>query len=330
MNKSDKYYLKKGKLELSMLDEDDDFDDYSMKTNTRVNTRTKTMEERLSELDLQHTKRLRGAKKTNSSNTISKVKVSKEIYSTLQAMGQYLTKADENGGNSLPVKKPINSAKAQMLEELASRVKVQDISLPPMPSQEERLKNTIITKADEIKEVSEDICLTSVKQEDNQSESVTKDCEQPLMAADEVSLYDEEIDYTDRIAGSTSRVSGHEPIEQMSLVSNEVIQSKSQEVIEEVEDYIERNVLYSPDMEKEVEKAYMHLQELKGMPVTEDEMAAKRIKLPILEYKDEHCIQEEIDHLVESFFDRRVPQYSYIQDLKRHVDKHIKVLEQME
>lgn len=64
MNKFDKYYLKQGKLELSMLDEDD---------------------EQIEENEIHH-------KEDNREPREARIKLTDDIYNTLQTMGKFLTK----------------------------------------------------------------------------------------------------------------------------------------------------------------------------------------------------------------------------------------------
>nr|WP_302598923.1 hypothetical protein [uncultured Cellulosilyticum sp.] len=68
MNKFDKYYLKHGKLELSILDEDDD--------------------EKVEEKHIHH-------EEDNNETRQPRIKLTEDIYNTLQTMGKFLTKKVE-------------------------------------------------------------------------------------------------------------------------------------------------------------------------------------------------------------------------------------------
>ncbi len=108
MNKSDKYYMKHGKLELSMLDSDDD-EEFSLQ-NSEENNIKKDM---FFDMEFPHSKKIREKKET-------KVKMSKDIYSTLQNMGQFLVKSEE-----------ADIARAQKLAQIGLTLKVEDMELPP-------------------------------------------------------------------------------------------------------------------------------------------------------------------------------------------------------
>ncbi len=133
MNKSDKYYLKQGKLELSMLEEDDED---LMSINTRSQLESKKA---LLDVEFPHSKRL---KQTLTKEP--KLKVTQDIYNTLHTMGQLLVKADEPEtpavNKSTITKKVITSAKAQKLEQIASSLKIKNVEFPP---KDEEVSNTL-------------------------------------------------------------------------------------------------------------------------------------------------------------------------------------------
>ena len=107
MNKSDKYYMKQGKLELSMLDSDDEEEFFIQEP---IKEQKKDL---FADMEFPHSKKIREKKET-------KVKMSKDIYSTLQNMGQFLVKSEE-----------ADIAKAQKLAQIGMTLKVEDIELPP-------------------------------------------------------------------------------------------------------------------------------------------------------------------------------------------------------
>lgn len=106
MNKSDKYYLKKGKLELSMLDEDDS-------ENRLEPVESSQKKDLFRNLEFEHTNRLREADQKPQQT----LKLDKDIYNTLHTMGQFLTKINVPQGANIPIKKSMASAKAQKLEQ---------------------------------------------------------------------------------------------------------------------------------------------------------------------------------------------------------------------
>lgn len=102
MNKSDKYYLKAGKLELSMLDDDDDIKQVMQDSSKK---------DVLNNLEVEHTKRLRHKQKVEAQ---PKLKISREVYNTLHTMGQFLTRQDET------------ISKEHKLQQIASSIKIED------------------------------------------------------------------------------------------------------------------------------------------------------------------------------------------------------------
>ena len=115
MNKSDKYYMKQGKLELSMLDSDDD--DVILQSSEK----NEDKRELFSDIEFQHTRKIRDRR---DSKTIRP----QDIYSTLQSMGQFLVKSEE-----------ADIAKAQKLAKIGSTLKIEDMELPPR--KEEKVVN---------------------------------------------------------------------------------------------------------------------------------------------------------------------------------------------
>lgn len=84
MNKSDKYYLKEGKLELSILDDDEDEKEQIVQTRGRKDL-------------LQHSKAERGKKRRKVERKVEQpeLTVSKDVYNTLHTMGKFLTKPEQ-------------------------------------------------------------------------------------------------------------------------------------------------------------------------------------------------------------------------------------------
>ena len=78
-------------------------------------------------------------------------------------------------------------------------------------------------------------------------------------------------------------------------------------------------------MEKVIEQSYEEIAKQSKEKVNmreclpEEEEETETIR----EFVDQKHRQQNVDALVESFFNGRVPQYSFTKDLKRHIDKHI-------
>lgn len=84
MQKSGEYYLKEGKLELSILDDaEDEMQEFESSRSYTYNR-----------LSMQQPRRRNGLRKTPTGH--QKLKVSKEVYNTLHAMGQFLTQKEGN------------------------------------------------------------------------------------------------------------------------------------------------------------------------------------------------------------------------------------------
>lgn len=79
MNQSDKYYLKQGKLQLSMLDEEED--------------ELETIDF-LADLEFPHTKQIKETRSKQVCTKEVKIKITQEIYNNLHTMAQFLTKTE--------------------------------------------------------------------------------------------------------------------------------------------------------------------------------------------------------------------------------------------
>ncbi len=154
MNKSDEYYMKNGKLELSMLDENEE-DEYSKK-------------ELFSEIEFPHSKRIRDRKEI-------KTKVSKEIYSTLQNMGQFLSKNEET-----------DKTKTQKLDQIGSSLKVEDLKIPSKTPDKVFKDNSLFEKEIETLDNKVDILNRDTESLDNTLKSINQDYELNQNQIDEI------------------------------------------------------------------------------------------------------------------------------------------------
>lgn len=75
MNQSDKYYLKQGKLQLSMLDEEDELE--------------------IIDLEFPQTKQIKETRSKQVCTKEVKLKITQEIYNNLHTMAQFLTKNED-------------------------------------------------------------------------------------------------------------------------------------------------------------------------------------------------------------------------------------------
>lgn len=343
MNKSDKFYLKQGKLELSMLDDDDDDDD-SFSASKQKNLDDDSHEQIDTELLFPHTKRRRDSRVSNS----PKVKVSSDIYNTLHVMGQLLTKNDDTT-NSLPVKKPVNAAKVQMIEQLASNVKVQDMTLPPMPSKEERLLNVSITSADEIRETGVDISLFSGGEKNEEIRAENRNWYKLEKEADlQDAMYDEKGEAvretvqpietsSEKEAIDHSYVEAFNRLNENVVLDHQLVNEISEQQLEQQQEHTlyeekaqEADERYSAEMEKTIKESYdsvstHHIEGKKEIEAVADNRTNGN---DVEEFQDSKQCQKDVDRIVESFFDSRVPQYSFTRDLKRHIEKHIRALKE--
>lgn len=126
MNKFDKYYLRQGKLELSMLDEDDD---------KKVEQREKVV--------LPH--------EEDDSKEVREpcIKLTEDIYNTLQTMGKFLTEKEEETVDQIKIEEVLGStmqASSKRYDYLVNGEVVKSVqapntkSVPPIINFEEIIK----------------------------------------------------------------------------------------------------------------------------------------------------------------------------------------------
>lgn len=299
MNKSDKYYLKKGKLELSMLDEDE----YEHTIEPIINSKPRDL---FNNLEFEHTRRLRDIHKKEEQRPQQLLKVSKEVYNTLHTMGKFLTKIEPQVSN-VPTKKSMNLAKAQKLEQIASSIKVQEIELPPILNKQSDSTSLNISNTEQnTNEIEERVNLSSIE-----SDEVAREYTQVKDRREEshpIRTNTDELETTD--------VHSHHP---------------NQEVYRETDETIGRG----NEIEEQIESSY---KEVSQMAVLSNELVnSMEDKQKINPIKAEKTIDEflnsseessgldqnNIDHIVASFFKSNEPQYAFSKELKKHIDKHI-------
>ncbi|MBP3886861.1 MAG: hypothetical protein J6F30_04305 [Cellulosilyticum sp.] len=91
MNKSDKYYLKCGRLELSMLEDEDDVAELVQDSNKNG---------LLNKLEYKQTKQDEKRQEQQVAEIQTELKVSEDVYNTLRTMGKFLTGQEEMSATS--------------------------------------------------------------------------------------------------------------------------------------------------------------------------------------------------------------------------------------
>lgn len=170
MNKSKGYYLKEGKLELSILDDEED-----------ENRQIVPYRSRRGLLNQYESGRMRRRHKRHRKLSQPTLTVSKDVYNTLHAMGQFLTQKDEQATEVDKDEKEIINLveKQEAIKPSASNERIDS-------SQEEQASNRLFNAvreskelvsfhevtsneaANEIKEI-EDITLDKMEQQDDPS-----------------------------------------------------------------------------------------------------------------------------------------------------------------
>lgn len=348
MNKSDKYYLKQGKLELSMLDDEDD----ELELSSALHTAPK--KDLFADLEFPHTKRTREARSKQVGTSEAKLKVTQDIYNTLHTMGQFLTKSDETEEEEnkkvLP-KKVKNAAKVQKLEQIASTLKIQEIELPPRADvkeeaqlQEETNEASLFESipADRHKEE-----ITAIKPSMIQEVETSIYTLQEEMAAEINELLAEE-EELETYKEMTAKVLAENIID----IKQASIELKSEEAyveeadveetyVEEVdakqtyveeadvqETYTQEELASTKEqelkpisvisaIEKEVQEVYYgtsQLEENKLFIESSNQDPNKQLK------------QKQIDEILETFFGSISLHYTHESELKKHIDKQIAII----
>ncbi len=322
MNKSDKYYLKQGKLELSMLDDEED------ELELRNSLHTTPKKDLFADLEFPHTKRMRENRSKQVRAKEAKLKVTQDIYNTLHTMGQFLTKADEGEVEEVkvvPPKKVMNAAKAQKLEQIASTLKIQEIELPP--------RAIIKDDTGEAVEDKENSPFKSIPI-DKQKEEITGIVSNRTIIGEE----DPEVIHTlqekmtaeiNELLAEEKELEGYKETISEVLIEN-VINIENQQTAEVVaekgsaeEEVASTNqeerkpITVVSAIEKEVQQVYYggnHLEENNLFVEPKKEDPNKELK------------QQQIDEILKTFFGNVTPHYAYENELKKHIDKQIAVI----
>ncbi|WP_410494969.1 hypothetical protein QTL86_11925 [Cellulosilyticum sp. ST5] len=312
MNKSDKYYLKQGKLELSMLDDDDD------EIELRNSLQTTPKKDLFADLEFPHTKRIRENRTKSVRAKEPKLKVTQDIYNTLHTMGQFLTKTDEGEAEEVkqvPPRKPINAAKAQKLEQIASTLKIQEIELPPRTINRDQVIEAVENK--------EGIPFESIPI-DKQKEEITGILPNREVIANKdqetINTLQEEIAAEiNELLAEEKELEGYQEAITEVLVEN-VLNEEELANSKEVEARAKPMTVVSA-IEKEVQQVYYganHLEDNKVFLEQKEEDPNKDLK------------QSHIDEVLKTFFGNVTPGYTYAKELKRHIDKQIAAIENYE
>lgn len=319
-----------------MLDEDDDQD-------VLEPIESSQKKDLFRNLEFEHTKRLREVREKPQPI----LKVNKDIYNTLHTMGQFLTKMEMPQGANIPIKKSMPSAKAQKLEQIASSIKVQEIELPPITTQEERMSVLSISKADEIKEVNQPINLPTGDKEQVHIEQVgnlgdTKRIDMVKLEAMAIELeysgqevQREPMEQEIQVLQEEETINSDGEVQGLFSVNDEGISEPYGQVeVEQIEplDEISR---WDNDIEAQIESSYkqisqgtvqdqdavMSIEEGLRIRSTEEELYLNSLSS---ESEMRHTLdQNSIDNIVSSFFGSKQSQYAFSKELKKHIEKQI-------
>ena len=315
MNKSDKYYLKQGKLELSMLDDEED--DGVLK-NSRE---TSSKRELFADLEFPHTKRLKEDRMKPSRTKESKLKVTQDIYNTLHTMGQFLAKADEGEVESTKVVQPkrnINTAKAQKLEQIASTLKIQELELPPREDNKDAISTVLEVEGVPFESLSDERLKEEITQDlpkqvqvNEEDRAATWTLKNEMNAEISEMLAEErELDnYSEVVVQARSK----EQLKASSELEETFEQvAAEQETIILAEPQSEENAKISA-IEKEIEQVYYGDKSSNEIENFKIEVKAED---PNKELKQGH-----IDEIIRDFFGNITPKYPFENELKRHIDR---------
>ena len=341
MNKSDKYYLKQGKLELSMLEDEED------ELELKNSIQRPAKKDLFVDVEFPHSKRLRDNSLKTSRSKEPKLKVTQDIYNTLHTMGQFLAKSDEGEIESVKVvspKRSINAAKAQKLEQIASTLKIQEIELPPktveknetveqgselskkeeMPFESlsgERLKEKITVGIPKQEQLREEILETAeilrdeINAEINEllaEEKELETCSQSSMQEEEGQPFKDSVQIEEVIQEEVIQ----EEVIQEEIVQEEIVQEVKNETLEGVfHNEVERSAI-----EREIEQVYP----------SENDLVDKEKKDRVVAENAKDLKQNHIDEIIKSFFGKSTHQYPFAKQLKKHIDKQIASIENYE
>ena len=351
MNKSDKYYLKQGKLELSMLEDEED------ELELRNSILRSSKKDLFVDVEFPHSKRLKDNTLKTSRAKEPKLKVTQDIRSTLHTMGQFLAKSDEGEMDPVkvvPPRRSINTAKAQKLEQIASTLKIQEVELPPRVIEKEevvekvselskrdetpfeslsgeRLKEKITVGIPNQEQLSEEVLEARevLRDEINTEISELLAEEKELEVCSQTNIQEEQeqqINKSVQIEETKHEEIKQEEIKQQQIEQEEI---RQEEIIEDIKKETLEEVLDKNDMKLSVIEAKIgqvypsesNLVDVEKKNIVEEKIVDENAK----ELK-----QKDIDQIIKGFFGKSIRQYPFAKELKKHIDKQISSIENYE
>ena len=283
MNKSDKYYLKKGRLELSMLEDEEQI--YRTDTENKI-------EERDLGINLGQVKI---EQKSEEDERISSVpqqtlKINKDIYNTLHTMGQFLT-TKEHQGNNRSVKKSIKVVKGQKLGKISEISKAQEVevstSLP-------------ISEADQIKQINEVIYIPSKEKQEVEEKVGLKEAQETL--------------------GDTRRIDAAQ-LEQMAIHLEYRRANKALDENTEIEEQISSAYEQASQFMMACDEVAISIEKPHNIEAIDVENQNHSSGPNIEEIGVLN--QNDIDEILSTFFKPMESKNAFCKQLKNHIDRHI-------
>lgn len=267
MNTSKEFYYKEGKLELSMLDEEDE----------EVVTRA-SKEQEDEQAD-------NGRRENYITLSQTDLYVDKDIYDTLHTMGQFLTGQEEVGTQK------VKSDENQYDECISKKDQITAVE------KEILLTNTYYDLANESEQNKEEMPIDKVYPDTNICSMKSAE-PSVIMEQDEENtsqqVQSKKVVETDRMDEEQQDISSDESSENISI-----------EIQEENSCHKEK-----------------HLEESKEYDFEMDDSS-----LPTVVDSSRILTQQNIDHILAARFkNKKTSQYLYVEELKRHIDKHIEAI----
>lgn len=271
MNKFDKYYLKQGKLELSILDEHDDINQ---------------------NLDIDNTKE-------NHQRPRPRVKLTDDIYNTLQTMGKFLTKT--------PVEEKVQEEEVKTKEAI---FKPQVEKRPPVDNVSDARKSI---QARQLEEVVNAVYKNLVQ--DNHKTSMKKCVEEA--ASLEQTIETKEAVFTNKLSKDTvseDEITSNKPFSAEIPIDNSEIVQDELFIGKEFRDKSFESIALQNEMPQE--------------KLAENALA-KREGLSIFdEIDDERQLeQSSIDKILFDYFGETKPKYKEAERLKQYIEEKIRFIE---
>ncbi len=311
MNKSDKYYLKQGKLELSMLEDEED------ELELRNSIQRPSKKDLFVDLEFPYSKRL----KDNSLKTLRakepKLKVTKDISNTLHMMGQFLTKSDEGEIDPVkvvPPRRSINTAKAQKLEQIASTLKIQEVELPPRVIEKEEVVEKVSELSSREETPFESLSGERLKEKisvgiPNQEQLSEDALEARSVLKDEINTEINELLAEEKELEAYSQTSRQE--------EQELQINKSAQIQEMVQEEIEQEEIEQKEIEqKEIEQEEIEQKEIEQKEIEQEEIEEKEIEQEEIEQEEisaEEIIEDIKKETIEDVLDKNESKLSAIE-----------------